>query len=68
MLLLHTFRSAITNTGVRRSLEEENKKIKAMHEQGFIVRLAHKSDDAGALVSSCRAIKDALDTFYVSCS
>jgi len=30
--------------------------------------LAHNNDDAGELVSSCQAIKDALDTFYVSCS
>jgi hypothetical protein len=39
-----------------------------MHERGFLVRLAHNSDDAGELLSSCQAMKDALDTFYVSCS
>jgi hypothetical protein len=33
-----------------------------------MVRLAYNSDDAEELVSSCRAIQDALDTFYVSCS
>ena len=39
-----------------------------MQERGFLVRLAHNSDDAGELISSSQAIKDALDTFYVSCS
>jgi cell fate (sporulation/competence/biofilm development) regulator YlbF (YheA/YmcA/DUF963 family) len=63
---LLTCRSAITNTDVHRSLEEEDEKIKAMHKRGFIVRLAHNSDDAGEIVSSCQAIKDALDIFYVS--
>ena len=58
----------MTNTDIHRSLEEEDKKIKAMQEQRFIVRLAHNSNDAEELVSSCQAIKDALDTFYVSCS
>ncbi|KAF8811554.1 WD40 repeat-like protein [Phlegmacium glaucopus] len=47
------------------SLEEEDKKIKAMLERGFIVRLANSSDDAGELVSSCRAIKDSFDAFHV---
>ncbi|KAF8811567.1 WD40 repeat-like protein [Phlegmacium glaucopus] len=47
------------------SLEEEDKKIKAMLERGFIVRLANNSDDAGELVSSCQAIKDSLDIFHV---
>ncbi|KAG5652136.1 hypothetical protein H0H81_006173 [Sphagnurus paluster] len=48
-----------------KSLEEEDRKIKAMYKRGFIVRLAYNSDDAGELISSCQAIKDALDTFYV---
>ena len=39
-----------------------------MHERALSVRVANKSVDAGELVSSCRVIKDALDTFYVSCS
>ena len=68
LLVFHTFRSAITKTAVYRSLEEEDKKLKAMKERGFIVRLAHNNDDAEELVSSCQAIKDALDSFNVSCS
>jgi hypothetical protein len=60
------FRSAITDTGVHRSLEEEVEKIEAMQKRGFIVRLAVNSDDAGELISSYRAIKNALDKFYVS--
>lgn len=64
----NTFQAQIINYRVRRSLEEEDEKIKAMHERGFFVRLAQNSDDAGELVSSCQAIKDALDTFYVSSS
>jgi hypothetical protein len=51
-----------------RSLEEEDKKIKAMLERGFLVRLARNGDDVGELVSSGHTIKDALDTFLVSCS
>ena len=39
-----------------------------MHEQALVVRVANKSVDAGELVSSCQAIKDALDAFDVSCS
>jgi len=68
LLVLHTFRSTFTNPLVHRSLEEEDKKIKAMQERRFIVRLANNSEDTGELVSSCQAIKDALDTFHVSCS
>ena len=37
-----------------------------MKERAVLVRLANNSVDAGELVSSCQAIKDALDTFYVS--
>lgn len=55
------------NACVHRSLEEEVEKIEAMYKRGFITRLAQNSDDAGELVSSYQAIKDALDTFYVSC-
>ena len=51
-----------------RSLEEEDKKIKAMIEGGFLVRLARNCNHAGELVSSGQTIKDALDTFLVSCS
>ena len=39
-----------------------------MQKQPLLVRVAMKSVDAGELVSSCQAIKDALDTFHVSCS
>ena len=39
-----------------------------MRERVLVVRLANNSVDARELVSSCQAIKDALDTFYVSCS
>lgn len=49
-----------------RSLDEEDKKIKAMLERGLLVRLARNSDHAGELVSSCGAIKDALRSFFVS--
>ena len=35
------------------------------HERA-LVRVANNNVDAGELVSSCQAIKDALDTFYVS--
>ncbi|EDR02889.1 uncharacterized protein LACBIDRAFT_393541 [Laccaria bicolor S238N-H82] len=48
-----------------KSLEEEDKKIMAMIERGFLVRLARNSDHAGKLVSSCNAIKDALHLFLV---
>ena len=48
--------------------QAENEKIKAMKERAFLVRLANNSVDAGELVSSCQVIKDALDTFCVSCS
>ena len=50
-----------------RSLKDEEEKIKAMHERGFLVRLAHNSDDAEELVSSCSKIKDALHLFLVRC-
>ena len=43
-------------------------KIKAMKNRPLLIRVANKSVDAGELVSSCQAIKDALDTFHVSCS
>ena len=39
-----------------------------MQERALVVRVANNSVDAGELVSSCQAIKDALDTFYVNCS
>ena len=61
-------RSGIANGDFHRSLEKEDEKIKAMKERAFLVRLANNSVDAGELVSSCQVIKDALDTFYVSCS
>ena len=67
LLLVRRFRSGIANGGIRRSLEKEEKS-KAMHERALVVRVANNSVDAGKLVSSCQAIKDALDTFYVSCS
>src|ERR1700734_3015170 len=65
-LLVRRFCSGITNSGIHRSLEEEDEKIKAMQERALVVRVANNSVDAGELVSSCQAIKDALDTFYVS--
>ena len=51
-----------------RSLEEEDKKMKAMLEQGLGARLAHNSDHVEELISSGQAIQDALDMFLVSCS
>ena len=39
-----------------------------MKEPALAVRVANNSVDAGELASSCQAINDALDTFYVSCS
>ena len=68
LLLVRRFRNGINNSGNYRSLEREEEKIKAMHERAPAVRAANKSVDAGELVSSCQVIKDALDTFYVSCS
>ena len=67
-LLVHRFRSGISNGGIHRSLEKEDEKIKAMQKRPLLVRVAKKSVDAGVLVSSCQAIKDALDTFHVGCS
>ena len=64
----HIFRSTISNHGIYRSLEKEVEKINGMKKQALVVRVANSSVDAGKLVSSCQAIKDALDTFYVSCS
>ena len=58
----------MSNGGIHRSLEKEDEKIKAMKNRPFLVRVAKKSVDAGELVSSCQAIRDALDTFHVSCS
>ena len=66
LLLVRRFRSRISNDSIHRSLEKEEEKIKAMQKQALLVRVAKKSVDAGELVSSCQAIKDALDTFYVS--
>ena len=68
LLLVRRFQSGINNCGIYRSLENEDKKIKTMYERALVVRVANNSVDAGELVSSCQAIKDALDTFYVSCS
>ena len=51
-----------------RSLEEEDKKIKAMLKRGRLARGARNSIDAKELVSSCDTIKNALDSFLVSCS
>ena len=65
-LLVRRFRSRISNGGICRSLEIEDEKIKAMQKRPLLVRVAKKSIDAGELASSCQAIKDALDTFYVS--
>ena len=60
----HIFRSTINNRGIYRSLEKDDEEIKSMQKRA----LANNSVDAAELVSSCQAIKDALDTFYVSCS
>ena len=68
LLLVRKFRSSITNVGIYRSLAKEEEKIRSMHDRALGVRVANKTVDAGELVSSCREIKDALDTFYVSCS
>ena len=67
LLLVCRFRSGISNGSIYRSLEKEDEKIKAMHKRAPVVRAANKSVDAGELASSCQAIKDALNTFYVSC-
>ena len=66
LLLVCRFRSGISNGGIHRSLEKEDKKIKAMRNRLSLDRVAEKSIGAGELVSLCQAIKDALDTFYVS--
>ena len=66
--LVRRFRGRISNGGVYRSLEKVDEKIKAMQKRVLLVRVANNRVDAGELVSSCQAIKDALDTFYVSCS
>ncbi|EDR10615.1 WD-40 repeat-containing protein [Laccaria bicolor S238N-H82] len=47
-----------------KSLEEENKKIKAMLKQGFPRQLVRNSKYAGELVSCSVKIKAALDTFF----
>ena len=65
LLLVRRLRGGISNSRIYRSLED--KKIKAMQERALIVRMANNSADADDLASSCQAIKDALDTFYVSC-
>ena len=39
-----------------------------MQKQAIVVRVANNSIDVEKLVSSCQAIKDVLNTFYVSCS
>jgi hypothetical protein len=62
-----TWRGGISNGSIYRSLEKEAEKIKAM-QQRALVRVANNSVDAGELVSTCQAIRDVLDTFYVSCS
>ena len=67
-LLVRGFRSRISNGGICRSLEIEDEKIKAMQKRPLLVRLAKKGVDAEELASSCKEIKDALDTFYVSSS
>ena len=66
LLLVRRLRGGISDSRIYRSLED--KKIKAMQERALIVRMANNSADADDLASSCQAIKDALDTFYVSCS
>ena len=58
----HIFQSTINNCGIYRSLEKEDENIKSMQKWA----LANSSIDVGELVSSCQAIKDVLDTFYVS--
>ena len=58
----HIFRSTINNHDIYRSLEKEDENIKSMQNRA----LANSIVDVGELVSSCQAIKDVLDTFYVS--
>ena len=67
LLPVPRFRSGISNDAIYRSLEKGDKKIKAMQDQALVI-VAHNSVDVGEFVSSCQAMKDALDTFYVSCS
>ena len=63
------FRSIVSNHGIYRSLGKEYEKNKAMEKWALVVRVANNSVDAGKLIiSSCQAIKDVLNTFYVSCS
>ena len=68
LLLVHRLRGGISNGSIYRSLEKEAEKIKAMQQRALVVRVANNSVDAGELVSTCQAIRDVLDTFYVSCS
>ena len=58
----HIFQSTINNCDIYRSLEKEDENIKSMQKRA----LANSSVDVGEPVSSCQAIKDVLDTFYVS--
>ena len=62
------FWSIVSNHGIYRSLGKEYEKNKAMQKQAIVVRVANNSIDVEKLVSSCQAIKDVLNTFYVSCS
>ena len=62
------FQSIVSNHGIYRSLGKEYEKNKAMQKQALVVRVANNSIDVEKLVSSCQAIKDSLNTFYVSCS
>lgn len=55
----------IANIGVHSTLNNEVEKIGFMHQRGLLARLAQNSDDAEELLLSYRAIRDALDTFYV---
>ena len=68
LLLVRRFRSGISNGAIFRLLEKGDKKIKAMQKQALLVRVANNSIDVGELVSSCQAIKDGLDKFYISSS
>jgi len=58
----------IADISIHRALDNELKKVEVMYKRGLLARLAQNSDDAEELVSSYRAIRDALDTFQVRCS
>ena len=60
-----TWRGGISNGSIYRSLEKEDEKIKDTQQRALVIRVANNSVDAGELVSSCQATKDALESRYI---